>query len=365
MSAVAGTGRPSAGRPVDIVIAVHDERRPLARAVASVLHDGVARPLVVCHEIDPESTASRLRDELGASGADVRVVGWSDGVRSPAGPFNHGLGLATAGLVGVMGSDDWVEPGALAAWVRRAEGGAAVVLGRLRHQSGEAIRAPLARPGRRTRLDVARDRLAYRTAPLGLLRRSTVERRGLRFAVGLATGEDLAFGLRLWTSGERIDYARSAPAYVIGADAAERTTTTARPLRDELEAVDRVLTEDWMRALAPAHLRAVAVKLVRVHLLGAADRRPARTDWAPGDREYLRGLLRSCRDLAPGVLDPFAVADRRVLDAVTSGSDEDLVGAIGCRRNASRADRLRTPRWRHLLDREGTLRRFANYAVTR
>ena len=80
-------------------------------------------------------------------------------------------------------------------------------------------------------LDPVRDRLAYRTAPLGLLKRETVERLGLRFPEGLPTGEDQAFSARLWFEGRGLRYAAGAPRYVVGADAVTRVSTTPRPLR--------------------------------------------------------------------------------------------------------------------------------------
>lgn len=84
---------------------------------------------------------------------------------------------------------------------RAAETGADAVLARIESADGTLTRTPPARPRRRHRLDPVRDRLAYRSAPLGLLRRATIERLGLRFPTGLSTGEDLPFTTRLWTAG--------------------------------------------------------------------------------------------------------------------------------------------------------------------
>jgi hypothetical protein len=361
-------------RHADVVIAVHDEDRPIERAVHSVLQDGLGRAVVVCHGIDPDRIAERLEMpgrvvETGDGplpNVDVAIHRLVDGIRSPAGPLNHGLDRACAPFVGVMGSDDFLEPGALRAWVQACQAGADVVVGRLRHQNGDLVRAPLARPWRRRQLDLVRDRLAYRTAPLGLLRRSVVEDDHLRFGIGLATGEDLEFGLRLWTSGRRIDYPRTAPAYVIGADSPNRVTGRRRPVHEELAAVEQLLRQDWVFALSPAQRRSVAVKLIRIHLLGAVTRRAETADWSAEDQRVLVLLLDACEQLSPSALDPLSLADRQLLRAVRAASDSsELVEAVRCRRHAGRTSTVRTERWLHLLDREGMLRRYANYKMTR
>ena len=347
---------------VDLVVAVHDTSRPIERAVASV-RGGPVRTTVVCHGIGAEGIERRLAD-AGLLGDDVRVVELADGVPSPAGPFNHGLDLATADLVGVMGSDDFLEPGALAAWSRLADRGAAVVLGRLRHQSGEAVHAPLVRPWRRSNLDMVRDRLAYRTAPLGLLRRRVLEDGGLRFTPGLRSGEDLALSARLWTGGHRIDLASRAPAYVIGADASSRTSTTAMPLEIELAPVRDLRGRPWLAEVAEEQRTALTVKILRVHLLAAALRRPEPTSWGPGEREHLARETVGWLAFAPHAPDPLARADRDLLDVVVGAHDDhDLADGAARRRAAGRRDEILTRGLRHVLDRESTLRRYLTYRL--
>ncbi|MGO1934524.1 MAG: glycosyltransferase, partial [Cellulosimicrobium funkei] len=134
---------------VDVVVAVHDARRPVARAAASVLdHQDVrVRLTVVCHNID----RARIADGLGSGildevGGRVRLLELHDGIPSPAGPFNLGLDHAEAPFVGIMGSDDWLEEGALASWLALARAtGAEAVVPRLRHASGSRVPTPPAR----------------------------------------------------------------------------------------------------------------------------------------------------------------------------------------------------------------------------
>ncbi len=415
---------------VDVIVAVHDLRREFVRAVGSALggeggaddggcpvggvgradDDGGGRAgagdprsgarvrvTVVAHNLEASVVDAAL-DAGGLAEARrdgrVRVIELADGVPSPAGPFTLGLDRAEAMYVSIMGSDDRLEPGALAAWWRIAEArGSAAVLAPMRLDTGRLIRNPVPRPfaGRwwPAPLDPVRDRLAPRSAPLGLLRREVVERLGLRLTPGLRTGEDIGFSARLWFSGERLDLDRTAPVYVIGTDAAERVSAGAKPVEVELAAVRLLRDEPWVEALGPAQRRALAVAMLRVHVLGAVARRGARGDWADrggpvgsaggaaaegtavgqdavvgdpsleGEARWLAALARDWADLAPGALAPFSRADRLVLDALLAGADVERLSAAGAARAAaSRADAVLPQRLRHMVDREGTLRRY-------
>ena len=71
---------------VDLVIAVHSTERPIERAVRSVLAhtDAPTRVTVAVHEVDPTGISDRLGDL--ARDDRVRLLPYSDGLRSPAGP---------------------------------------------------------------------------------------------------------------------------------------------------------------------------------------------------------------------------------------------------------------------------------------
>jgi len=379
-----------------LVVAVHDLRRDFVRAVRSALADddggraGVAvavRVTVVAHNLDASLVEAALDGGgLGAARQEgrVRVLELADGVPSPAGPFTLGLDRAEADYVSILGSDDWLQPGALAAWLRVARSrGSAAMLAPMRLDRapgggappsaegvgagppavGPVIRNPVPRPfaGRLwpAALDPVRDRLAPRSAPLGLLRRQVVERLGLRLTPGLRTGEDIAFSARLWFSGLRLDLDRTAPAYVIGTDAAERVSVGAKPVDVELAAVRLLRGEPWVELLGEAQRRSLAVAMLRVHVLGAVARRVARGDWPEGEARWLSELARDWARLAPGVLAPFSRADRLVLDALLAGADgAELVAAGAARAAAGRVDAVVPARLRHVVDREGTLRRY-------
>src|SRR5690606_28609468 len=288
------------------------------------------RVSVVAHNLEADVVRARLEAEgLGGALADgrVRVLELADGVPSPSGPFTLGLENAEARYVSIMGSDDHLEPGALAAWFALGESRtSAAVLAPMRLDSGRLVRSPVPRPfvgrvwaapldpvrgrpaprsaplgllGREggarlvrspvprpfvgrfwaAPLDPVRDRLAPRSAPLGLLRREVVERLGLRLVPGLRTGEDIPFSARLWFSGERLDLDRRAPAYVIGTGAHERVSTSPRPVPEELAAVRILRSEPWVAELGARERRALAVTMLRVHVLGAVTRRVVRGTW--------------------------------------------------------------------------------------
>ncbi|GAA1179078.1 hypothetical protein GCM10009584_21000 [Ornithinimicrobium humiphilum] len=382
---------------VDVVVAVHDLARRVDRTVLSALRGadlaGVlpsghrVRVTVACHELDPVPVRQRVERALEAEGEDdlaahVRYLEVRDGLRSPAGPFNAGIAAADGRYVCMIGSDDHLAEGALGAWASLAdELGSAWLMARLETDTGEQVPTPRTRPGRSRELDLVLDRLAYRTAPLGLLRRAVLEDLGLLpepLTPGLPTGEDVELSLRLASSGERIDYAVELPPYVIGTGAAtgdpregteiavERTTHVARPVADELAAHARLVDLRWVRALPEPARRAIVVKTLRIHVLGAVRRRPSPLDWGPGEAAWVRSLTRELLAMAPDAERALHRADRRLLAAVLTATDTDqLARASAERARASRWDILLAPDVLANLDRESTVRQHLAEAAGR
>ncbi len=303
---------------IEIVIPVHSAERPIARAVSSCFAGNDAASVsvtVVCHNIDKEIIAYQLADVSGP----LRLLELKDGVHSPAGPLNYGLKSATADYVGVMGSDDFFEPGALDKWrLTLAHTGAGILVAPLKHQSGEIVRTPRVRPGRVHSLDPVRDRLAYATAPLGVWKRDLSVSGPLSFEEGLRTGEDLGLGLRLWFSGQRIERPNQG-FYVIGADATDRVTTAVLPLEQEFEAVNRL---DWgfFESLTIRERRAIAIKLARVQLLAALFRRGSGADWNESDTAAAELFACRLNAFAPGFSKPLPAADFRLFHVLGAGS---------------------------------------------
>ena len=352
---------------VDLVIACHDESRPVERAVASVLADADVRRdvrvTVVAHGLPAEPFEERLSGMDG----DVRVLSLTDGIRSAAGPFNLGLSLAEGEYCAVMGSDDFLEPGALSAWIRHARAHRPdAVIAPLRIDGQTRMPNPLVRLGRRNRLDAAKDRLFYRTAPLGLIRTATMRSMDLHMVEGLPVGEDFEFSIRLFANSSRVDFPAAAPCYVIGTDARERTTHAPLPAEAVLAPLVRLLDDGVVAGLAESHRRALAVKLIRVSIVGIARGR-ARDAWRDdAEVAFVAGLLRRLVAVAPGVLAPFNRQDRRVLEGLLREPTIDRVTGDARRAaSAGRLERWLTPDLVHSLAREATLRRYLLYFLTR
>ncbi|KQV25473.1 glycosyltransferase [Yonghaparkia sp. Root332] len=363
------TVRPTGSLVLDLVIAVHTVDRPIRRAVESVLgdsDDARVRVTVVCHEV-PVDDIRPLLDGLPAG--RVRLIAHTDGVRSPAGPLNAGVAAATAEYVAVMGSDDFFEPGAIDAYLDEVErSGPDVLIVPLRHQSGELLRNPLARWRHRRALSPVRDRLFYRSSPLALIRRSLLAALPEPFVTRLPAGVDLELSTWLWSQPIRIDFPVDLPAYVIGADAADRVTEAPRPAALALEPLRRLLAREWVRSLGAAVLHALVVKLLRIHVLGAVRARRAADAWAADDARALAEVVRGGLELAPRALEPFARAERSILEhaaeADASGIDP-VLAAVGRADAAGWADRTLPRSLLRTFDRESTLRRFLLYRLDR
>lgn len=323
---------------VDVVVAIHDATRPLQRVVESLQQSGLEigselRITAVCHNIGASEVTARLSE---AARSAVRFLELADGIHSAAGPFNLGISRATADYVSIMGSDDYLEPGALAAWLARADRGRyTAVVAPQRYATGSPVRTPPIRPRRAGVLDGVKDRLAYRTAPLGLIRRDAIARLGLELTPAMSTGEDQAFSTRLWFSGEPIVYAIGDPRYVVGDDARNRVTTTPRTLADELSALSALIASEWFRDASEVTRRTIATRIARVQVFSAAMTRSSGRSWTDADRGFMANFLTRLGRAAPGYARPLSIADRRLLDALAEPTTpESVVGRLATARRA-------------------------------
>lgn len=312
---------------VDVVIATHTPQRPVERAVSSVVNGSRAhvRATVVVHNTDPGPIRAALAGYI--HDPRVRIVEYVDGVPSPTGPMNYGLSLATAPYTSLLGSDDEIAQGAIDAWLeaaRRHRAGA--VIARIDFAGGGSAPQPPVRPRYRERCDPVRDRLAYRSAPLGLI---SMEHFGeLRLTPGLVTGEDIAYSARVWFSGAPILFPRRVRGYVGHIDGDDHISQVLRPVRAELGFVDPLLAEPWFGALGAAQREALVVKLLRVQFLGFAGTWAERlrgapdTDADPGnaltaeDRRELGRLRMRLVAAAPRAERRLSRAELELLDAV-------------------------------------------------
>lgn len=307
---------------VDVTIAVHSATRPIARAVASIVDhtEAAVRVNIVAHNIDP----AIIRTNLGAY-ADhvaVRLLELHDDIRSPAGPMNHGLDRSDARFVCVMGSDDEFAPGAIDSWLSlQRETGASTVIARVRIGSRGTDPYPPVRRGRRSRrLSARKDRLSYRSAPLGLIDR---ERFGdLRFTEGLPSGEDLAYSATLWFTGTAIAYDLTGPEYIVHDDADDRVTFAPRTVAADFAFLDAIEATPWFARLPRRDRRSLAVKILRVHFFDAVLARTRVAEGIEAHRQDLLDVLDRLEAIAPRVSSFLARVDRQVIDELRRPSPD-------------------------------------------
>ena len=348
------------GLRTQIVVPVHTLDRPIRRAVSSVLADADAGAIVVAHNIDPAQLDLPDDDR-------VTVVELEGSPGRPGAAFDAGIAAATAPWVGIMGSDDWFEDGALASMRQRGtRDGADIVLAPLAYQGG--ARGFVPQTLRRRMLTPARDRLFYRTAPLGIIRTDLLQRGEYRFGSVYPVGSDVAVGARLWSDGHSISFDPLDPAYVVGADAKTRTTTTRRPLSEHGAAWLALWDEPWVRRLDAPTREALAVKVMRVHVHGAIMARLRPEMWGDGDFEWLCALALRIVDECPEVLQSFRAASAETLRSLLA-ADIDRTLAAATRETASLSLRQLAPsRVAHVGKHDGPVRLHLTglgYAVRR
>lgn len=350
-------------KPVEVVIACHSPERALGRAVSSVLdgNGAVASVTVVAHNVDPVVLASRIDPRHRET---IHWLSLKDGTRSPANPYNFGTVRAHGTWVSLLGSDDFLEPGSISKWMELSPGADAVITREV-HDGGALVRTPPIRPMRHRWRDSVKDRLFYRSAPLGLMRTSFLREHDLAWDSDLSAGGDLRLSTLLWARG-RIAVQTEGPAYVVGGDAADRVTMRLAPLDDELRHVDLAWSEHgWATELNGPQRNALAIKYLRIHFFGAAYNRAIAQRWNPGDREILSQLIRLVIDEEPSSALPLSVADRQLLKALTDLSvPTERVNQLAlARRRFGRPSTLFPRDPRYLLHREAPFRFMAASAL--
>lgn len=346
---------------VDLTIAVHSQTRPIARAVGAVLRgtNAPVRVTVVAHNIDQ----TIIEHNLGALMDDrrVRVLSLRDGIPSPAGPMNLGLAHATAPFIAVAGSDDELAAGAIDSWLAcQARTAADVVLARIQLPDGRTDPYPPVRWGRRTqRLHVRKDRLHYRSAPLGLIRRAT--HGDLRFTEGLKSGEDLAYTGALWFTSTAISYDLHGPAYVGHDDAVDRVTSEVRLVAEDFAFLDAVEQAPWFAHLSRRDRDALVLKYLRLHVFDAVQSRATSDETYRAHAAALRALIARLRDWSPGAFSLLSRADHAVIREIDSAADSvaRLAPLLARRQRYGSPRTLITANPFLLMHRQAPLRTFA------
>lgn len=276
---------------VDLIIAAHDPARPVVRAARSIVEGNPeARAVVVCHNVD----VAEIRDTFPPALADqVTFLELADNIPSPSGPFMHGIESSQADFVSIMGSDDFLESGAIHAWLELAtqHDADAVIARVMRGDERTLVRSPAVRPWHCGHLDILKDRLPYRSAPLGIVKRDAVARLGLRLTPGARNGGDLEFVSKLWASGNVV-YAGKSPGYVEMSDATDRVTWVAKPVAEELGTCEQLLTSKWFAKQSDKVRLAIGVKIFRRNVIDSVYKRREQTSWERADLDSLARISR-------------------------------------------------------------------------
>ena len=302
----------SGGIRAQIVIPVHDSSRPLRRAVESVLRCDAAGVIVVAHGLSAGDLDLPRSDR-------IVLLETSEGEGLPGVAFNVGLDAATAPWVGIMGSDDWYE-----------DGGIDAMLSRLATDHSDGILAPIRQAQaptsslkpvtwRRTRLQAHRDRLFFRTAPLGLFRRELMQNPRYQMADHVVAGIDQLSSVRLWTDGLNISYHPEDPAYVVGDDARQRVTLTPRPLSVQAAMWQELWDDEGVLALPPHVKQALADKVIRVHVFDTIGARVGTRSWVLEDFAWLSGLAIRISTVVPNWAAGLSRAQTAVFESLVRG----------------------------------------------
>ncbi len=185
-------GAPIGATPrISIVTAVRNGARTLGRAIASVASQAV--PGVEHIVVDGASSDGTL-DVLRSHGPGLAL--WiSEPDRGISDAFNKGIALARGDVVGILNSDDWYEPGALAAVAQAMRDcDAEIVCGSLQYWEGDR-RTYLARSD-----PAFLARAMHVQHPTVFVRRETYRRLGL-FRLDFRLAMDYEWMLRARTAG--------------------------------------------------------------------------------------------------------------------------------------------------------------------
>ena len=154
--------------------------------------------------------------------------------------------------------------------------------------------------------------MSYRSAPLGLVRRSAVDRLHLELEEGARNGGDLPFATELWFGG-RITAALHGPPYIEHADAPVRVTHEAKPVADELAPVSRLLGSATLAGRTRSEREAITLKLFRRNVKGAVLKREAGLGLTPPDLAALEVVCAGLVSYAPRLPRILSRADARLL----------------------------------------------------
>lgn len=335
----------------EIVIPVHDLSRPVRRAAESVLADPAAGVIVVAHNIATAELDLPKSDRL-------RVISLTGFPGKPGAAFDAGIAAAEKSWVGIMGSDDWLAPGALVQMRQRAQDDRADgVISPLRHEGTGPQNPILPVTWRRTGLQAVQDRMFYRSAPLGIYRTEIMQDSRYRFGAEFPSGEDLRMSTLLWTSGLKFSYYWDDPAYVVGNGASGRITLKPRPLPTVVAPYLNLMQEPGVQAFTAEQQHALASKLARVHVCNLVRFRTQQQEWQADDFACLVSYVQKLRDFDPFFDHALTRRDNRIVAAIERADMAAMLVAAAVWKDAGAIDRVFTAGWlANVTERDSSLR---------
>lgn len=249
---------------IDVIVPVHRTDRAVDVAVASAQSSvqGIAtRVLVVLHNLDLDE-AARVRLEESAT-----VLRCDDGVASPSGPRNTGLGAASAPFVFFLDSDDRLAPRCLRRLHDAAEATATDVVLPSLWVSRRYVGTPLVWSRRARVLDIVDHDLFMRSHVPALIRRRVLTSSGIRYPDGIRTSEDLVVMAHLYAIAPT-SVALDA-VYLVLDDAVERASTAPLPPNERFAAVRLLLEAPWVDRLDVRQRDLLVRRILSVNVAGA------------------------------------------------------------------------------------------------
>ncbi|KOU57964.1 hypothetical protein ADK57_37135 [Streptomyces sp. MMG1533] len=181
---------------VSVIIAAYNAMPHLTRCITSVAEQTIGRDVlevIVVRDGSTDDTAKEL-DRLSELHPGLLRMVHQENSGGPSAPRNKGLDHARGEYVLFLDADDGhLGPEALERMVAMAEeNGTDIVLGKTVGIGGRAAPKSMFRKNQ-PKTDVFSSRVYWTLNPMKLIRRSLVERLGLRFATDLRYGEDQLF----------------------------------------------------------------------------------------------------------------------------------------------------------------------------
>ncbi len=307
---------------VELIVRFHDLSRSdlLQRCFSSVLKEPAVGIVLVLHNLE----LSQLNFDLPEKIKVVELLG-KDG--QPGAASNAGLRETTAQWVGILDSDDYYQPGAISTMLSRAK-----------KDGANGIIAPLQKQGKRNRfllptlknssLSPVKDGLFYRTAPHGLFHRHLMTIDEDPFLENVVTGEDIRVTARMWTApGARISFYPKDPAYVLSNDASDRASKP-RAIAEMGPAWEEIWQTSFVQRWNQQTRHALAVKIARIHVLGAIRQRPEVNDWDEQDLVWMSEYLTRLRTEDPKYDYPLSRSYAMTLRHLERGELSDALKSL-------------------------------------